>query len=120
MFQLPLQFLRWYAIVSFGVFLGVQSLKHFSWNSPKWVFNHLNDFLLIPLVGTFALHVVWFLKKDTRIRLNAFTIFSLVLLFSIVFEWYLPKQSFRYTADVYDVLAYTLGGFVFFLLQKMD
>lgn len=120
MLQMPLQILRWYALVSFGVFLGVQGLKHLSINSPKWVFNHLNDFLLIPLVATFALHVVWFLKKDPCIRLNAFTIFSLVLLFSVVFEWYLPNQSYRYTADSYDLLAYSLGGVVFFLLQKVD
>ncbi|TDU39761.1 hypothetical protein BXY82_1791 [Gelidibacter sediminis] len=116
--QLPLRLLRGYVGCSIVVFIAVQTLKHFGVASPKWVFSHLNDFIVLPLVATLGLHAVWFLKRDTTIRLSIVTILSLVLLFSIVFEYYLPQQSHRYTADILDVVAYSLGGVVFYLLQK--
>ncbi|MBJ7881750.1 hypothetical protein [Gelidibacter salicanalis] len=72
------------------------------------------------MVATLGLHTVWYLKKDTNIRLNVFTILSLVALFSVVFEFYLARQSHRYTGDGWDVLAYLLGGAVFFVLQKVN
>lgn len=118
--QLPLRLLHAYVLLSFGAFLTVQSLKFLSISGPNWIFHHLNDFLLIPMVATLGLHVVWLLKKDRTIRLNGFTILSLVVLFSVVFEYYLPQQDARYTADVWDVVCYSLGGLVFYMLQKME
>ncbi|MCG2418659.1 hypothetical protein K8089_06455 [Aequorivita sp. F47161] len=107
-----------YALLSLVVFFYVQSLKYFSGIQATWVFHHLNDFLTIPLVATVCLHGVWCVKKDKTIRLNIFTILSLVVLFSVAFEYYLPKQSHRYTADIWDVVCYFLGGVIFYILQK--
>ena len=118
--KLPLKALHWYVLLSLIAFLGVQSLKFFSVTSQNWIFHHLNDFLLIPMVATLSLHAVWFIKKDNSIRLNVFTVFSLVALFSFIFEYYLPKQSYRYTGDIWDVACYFLGGLVFFFLQKKE
>lgn len=70
------------------------------------------------MVATLCLHGVWLIKKDKTIRLDIFTILSLVALFSIYFEYYLPKQSYRYTGDIWDVVCYGLGGIIFYLLQK--
>ena len=109
-----------YVLLSFAVFLAVQSLKFFSITGPNWIFHHLNDFLAIPIVAILCLHGVWLIKKDRRIRLNGFTIFSLVALFSLVFEYYLPLQDDRYTGDVWDVVCYGLGGLIFYILQKLD
>lgn len=72
------------------------------------------------MVATLGLHTAWFSKKDKSIRIDLFTIISLVLLYSVVFEYYLPKQSYRYTGDVWDVVCYALGGIVFYILQKME
>lgn len=118
--QLPLKPLHFYALLSLVVFLGVQILKFFSVSHPLWVFHHLNDFLVIPLVATVCLHGVWLIKKDKTIRLDIVTIFSLVALFSFVFEYYLPQKSYRYTGDILDVVCYVLGGIVFFVLQKKE
>lgn len=120
MYTFPLKKVHTYVVFSILVFLGVQSLKLFSIDSPDWIFYHLNDFLLIPIVALLGLHAAWLINKDTRIRLSFFTIFSLVVLFSVVFEYYLPKQSHQYTADVCDVIAYFLGGVVFLILQKLE
>lgn len=119
MWSLPLKRAHFYVLLSVFVFLGVQGLKFFAIDGPDWVFYHLNDFLLIPMVALLGLHTVWLLNKDRSIRLNRFTIFSLVLMFALVFEYELPKQSYRYTSDFWDVIAYFLGGVVFYMLQKM-
>lgn len=116
----PLQILHVYVLLSFLIFLGVQFLKYFSIIAPNWVFNHLNDFLVIPLVATASLYGVWFVKKDRSIRLNIFTVLSIVALFSFYFEYYLPLQSHRYTGDIWDVVCYFLGGMAFYFLQKIE
>lgn len=118
--RLPLKILHLYVLLSLVVFLCVQSLKSFTIAGPNWTFHYLNDFLAIPIVATFCLNGVWFIKKDNNIRLNIFTILSLVALFSLVFEYYLPQQSYRYTGDICDVVCYFLGGVVFFFLQKIE
>ena len=115
---LPLKLLHGYVFLSLVVFLSVQSLKFFSITGPNWVFHHLNDFLVIPMVATLSLHGVWLVKKDYTIRLNLFAIFSLVALSSFYFEYYLPQQTYRYTGDYWDVLCYFLGGTVFYCFQK--
>ncbi|MGB3342987.1 MAG: hypothetical protein WBA61_03665 [Aequorivita sp.] len=118
--KLPLKILHGYVLLSLVVFLCVQCLKYFSVVGPNWVFNHLNDFLAIPIIATICLHGVWLIKKNNTIRLNIFTILSLVALYSIFFEYHLPKQSYRYTGDIWDIVCYFLGGTVFYFLQKMD
>ncbi|TXD81650.1 hypothetical protein ESY86_00025 [Subsaximicrobium wynnwilliamsii] len=118
MAKLPLKILHGYVLLSLLLFFTVQSLKFYAVVSPIWMLHHLNDFLVIPMVATLCLHGVWLIKKDTTIRLNLFTILSLVALFSLVFEYYLPQQSYRYTGDLWDVISYVLGGFMFYVFQK--
>lgn len=118
--RLPLKLLQGYGLLSLMVFLIVQCLKFFSVDRPDWVFHHLNDFLVIPMVALLSLHGVWLIKKDNTIRLDILTIFSLVVLFSFLFEYYLPLQSHRYTGDIWDVVCYSLGGLVFYFLQKIE
>lgn len=118
--DLPLKPLHLYVVLSFVVFLGVQTLKFLSISGPNWIFHYLNDFLLIPMVATLGLNVVWILKNDRALRLDGFTILSLVVLFSVLFEYYLPQEDERYTADVWDVVCYGMGGMVFYVLQKLD
>lgn len=118
--RFPLKLLHLYGFLSLLVFLGVQSLKLLSVSGPNWIFHYLNDFLVIPMVAIASLHGVWAIKKDNTIRLKRFTILSLVVLFSFVFEYYLPRQSYRYTADAWDVVCYFMGGLVFYFLQKIE
>jgi len=117
--KLPLKALHLYVLFSLVIFICVQIFKYYSVSGPKWIFHHLNDFLTIPIVAIVCLYGVWFIKKDNKFRLGIFTILSLVVLYSFVFEYYLPKQSYRYTGDIWDVVCYFLGGAVFYLLQKI-
>lgn len=117
--NVPLKALHYYVFLSWILFLAIEVLKFFSIDGPPWVFNHLNDFLAIPIIATICLHGVWLIKKYKTTRLNGFTIFSLVVLFSLVFEYVLPQRDQRYTGDIWDVLCYFLGGSVFYVLQKL-
>lgn len=119
MFRFPLKTLHIFVLLSLALFLVVQILKFHAFSKPDWIFHYLNDFITIPMVATICLHVIWAIKKDRTIRLNIFTIISLVALFSLYFEFYLPKQSTRYTGDLWDVVCYFLGGMLFYFLQNI-
>lgn len=116
--SLPLKTLHIYVGISLLVFAVVEVLKQAQLPAPAWVFNYVNDLLVIPIVGLACLHVIWLFKKNRKIRLDWISIFLLVLIFSFYFEIYLPPISKRYTADYWDVLCYSLGGFTLYFLQK--
>lgn len=118
--KLPLKKLHLYVFISLLIFIGYQLLLQFDVSMHRFLTSYLKDFLCIPIIATFGLHVVWFLKKDKSIRLNAFTLISLVLMYSIYFEYFLPKHSNFYVADWMDVICYSLGGLIFYILQKKD
>ena len=77
--------------------------------------NYLGDLLCMPVVLTCTL---WFQRHiTTRNPDYQFTIYHVlvaVALYSVLFEWILPNQSPKYTADLWDVVAYSLGGIIFY------
>src|SRR5690625_3969018 len=118
--NLSLKNLHLYVLSSLLIFIGYQLLLQFDVSMHRFLTSYLKDFLCISIIATAGLHVVWFLKKDKSIRLNAFTLISLVLMYSIYFEYFLPKHSNFYVADWMDVICYSLGGLIFYILQKKD
>lgn len=115
--RLTAHLLHVYVFISVVIFFLVQSLILLQIDLPRWVSSYVKDFLVIPIVATISLHGVWWVKKDKTLRLNGFSILSIVILYSIYFEYYLPKTSIRYTADIWDVVCYAIGGIIFYLLQ---
>jgi|SRR5690554_979618 len=86
---------------------------------PSLVNNYLNDLLSMILVlkiceicirKTFKVNIVDQLK---------YLIF-IWLYFSFLFEYVLPQIHERYTADIYDILAYFLGLIIFILIERND
>jgi len=79
--------------------------------------SYLDDLLVVPIVLPFTL-VLLRLVFYRKIRfLNIFMTISFVLLLSILFEVILPKENALYTADLWDVFCYTIGGIVFWRYQ---
>jgi len=78
---------------------------------------YLNDTLCLPVVLTLTL---WLQQKlfsrSYRHRLNAVQVIFAVLYFAVFFEGILPILSDRYTRDYWDVLAYAVGGVLFYFL----
>lgn len=85
---------------------------------PNFINFYVNDFLIIPIVLTICLFVLQKTKDDKNYKISTYLILYLCGLYALIFEYFLPKFHERYTADIYDVLMYFLGGLVFHLLQK--
>jgi|SRR5699024_272462 len=118
--KVPLIPLQLYTAFSLFIFANVQTLKIFQISAPNWVFSYVNDFLVIPIVCTIVLNFIWWIKPSKAIRLNGFTILSLVLFYSVYFEYYLPQKSEKYIADFWDIVCYSLGGMMVYIIQKLE
>jgi len=76
-----------------------------------FVHSYLDDFLVFPIVLTVGLsfyRIIW--KNYT---LTPWHIWPLLAVYVFVFEIWMPTTSSLYTADIFDVVAYVLGIFVF-------
>ncbi|ALU25123.1 hypothetical protein HMPREF9714_03165 [Myroides odoratimimus CCUG 12901] len=84
---------------------------------PSFINNYVNDILSIPLTMAVIL-VILRLWKGSTYQLSPLMITSVVLYYTFYFEYYLPQHTSRYTADLYDIGCYILGGILFYLLQQ--
>ncbi|WP_242404056.1 hypothetical protein [Formosa agariphila] len=104
------------------MFLAVASFIYlsslFDLHLPKWIRFYVNDALCMPLVLSFCLIGVRFIKADQNIYLPVLSIVLLTLFYAVIFEWWLPQSNPRYTADWIDVGLYVLGSFVFSIFQR--
>jgi len=76
-----------------------------------FVHSYLDDVLVFPIVLTVGLsfyRIIW--KNYT---LTPWHIWPLLAVYVFVFEIWMPTTSSLYTADIFDVVAYVLGIFVF-------
>jgi len=86
---------------------------------PVFINNYINDFLIIPIVLSICLFVLRLTRGDINFKIPLTLVLLLCIAYSIFFEVILPKTHYRYTADVFDVFLYFLGGLWFFVLQKL-
>jgi hypothetical protein len=87
-----------------------QSLEYFGVYLP-FIHSYLDDFLCFPIVlgtGLASYRIVF-----PNYRLTKWHIWPLFVVFVFVFEVYMPQISSLYIADVFDVLFYALGIFLF-------
>ncbi|CAM1364491.1 conserved membrane hypothetical protein [Tenacibaculum litopenaei] len=98
----------------------VYGFQHMGWWLPRWVAWYLNDFLIVPINLLLILIVMRYLKQQPGYLLSPLFITCICIGYAWFFEYYLPPISNRYTADIWDVCLYCVGGFVFFLLQKLS
>ena len=82
----------------FGIFLPV-------------LHSYLDDLLCFPIVLTLGLAVYRFFWPNYRLTL--WHMLPVLLVYSVYFEIYLPSVSANATADIKDVVMYTIGLTVF-------
>ncbi|RYF85663.1 MAG: hypothetical protein EOO03_12935 [Chitinophagaceae bacterium] len=100
------------SIVAYGLFR--LALWQFPAHVPALFVYYLPDVLCLPVILTLALlfqrHIVY---RSLSYRLSwgqvVFALLYVSLLFELVFPLFLP----RYTSDVLDVVAYSLGAFAY-------
>lgn len=86
---------------------------------PDWVRFYAADFLCMPIVLCICLWSVRKWKSDPNLRLSLFNVLSVAGFYSVYFEVYLPPRNQRYTADIWDVVMYLAGAFLFYLVQEL-
>lgn len=85
---------------------------------PPFFSHYFADLLCMPLLlSSVALFMRW-LRADVGLYLSGGMILVGTLYVSLVFECVLPLFFQRYTADVWDVVMYGVGGGLFGFFQK--
>ncbi|MCX6181363.1 MAG: hypothetical protein NT150_05515 [Bacteroidetes bacterium] len=85
-------------------------------STPQWFSSYFADLLCLPLLLLCTLVVM---KKIKKIEVLSWQMILFTLVYvSVVFEFILPLYSNRYTADKIDLIMYTAGSILFYVLQK--
>lgn len=83
-----------------------------------WFFSHyFADLLCMPLLLSLVVIGMRNIKKEPNLYLPWPMILVAVLYVGVVFEYWLPHYWPRYTADVFDLLMYGVGGLGFYFFQ---
>ena len=85
---------------------------------PMFFSHYFADLLCMPLLLCLAVLVMRWVRADTGLYLSSTMILVATLYVSLVFECVLPLFFQRYTADVWDVVMYGVGGGLFCVFQK--
>lgn len=102
----------------FFVALSIYICQQTTFLLPSWINHYVNDFLCIPLVLGSIVFILRKWKKDPLFSIPIPTIVLVVALYAFYFEYFLPQRNPRYTADVWDVFLYVLGGILFYYIEK--
>jgi len=100
----------------FTVYVFCYVLKYFSYQGI--VTSYVNDLLSLPIVLSILLLLLRNLHHDPKLMLSHSVVIFALLYEMIVFEVVLPYFFYRFTADVFDIIAYGMGALLFVILQK--
>ncbi|SEA76085.1 hypothetical protein [Psychroflexus halocasei] len=93
-------------------------LDHFGVEFPVFIRSYFMDLLCMPVICGITFFLLRFFKED--FYLTKWHVISLTIMYAIYFEMIMPPISERYTADVWDIVMYALGSFLFYQVQKID
>lgn len=85
---------------------------------PPFFSHYFADLLCMPLLLSSAGLFMRWLRAEEGLYLSWAMILVATLYVSLVFEYVLPLLFERYTADVWDVVMYGVGGGLFYVFQK--
>jgi hypothetical protein len=80
------------------------------------LFSYLDDLLCLPLTLYFILAVQRLYFRNQGIIIPISHILFAIAAFTVYFELVLPAFSKTYTADVLDVVAYSIGALAFHII----
>lgn len=105
-----------YLLLLFFIYLILFALKKSGVYIPL-VSDYLADLIALP----FSLGVANVLMKKLstkKFEIGILPMIVAVIYFSLVFEVWMPQVSPLYTADVWDVVCYLIGGIVFLIFNR--
>ena len=82
---------------------------------------YLLDLIAVPILAQLGLWCMRLIKGKSNELLSVWHVGFIVVSLSVVFEIYMPKHQTRYSADVWDIVMYFIGGlFFYFVMNKAD
>ena len=103
-------------ILIVGIFVGNQVRQHLGLYS-EFLDSYLDDLMCIPIVFYLLQCVQIFIFRDKYVA-SPLHIIGAVIVFTLMFEIILPNISSRYTADIYDVVFYSIGGLFYITIES--
>jgi hypothetical protein len=86
---------------------------------PTWASSYVADLLCMPIFLSLSTTILAKTQQNPHFRLSvAMLVFAtcyVSLLFELLLPYYFPQ---RFTSDIFDVLAYVLGVFVFVVFGR--
>ncbi len=84
-----------------------------------YIHSYLDDLIAVPIMmGGMLVFQQQITYRKPSYTFSKWHVVFMVLLLSLYFEWYAPGRKDNHYADVFDVLAYSIGGVVFFKWQN--
>lgn len=81
-----------------------------------WVHSYLDDILCSPIVLGFALFMQQqFTYRNPKYVLTKGMIVLFVAWYSLIFEVLLPLKASRFHSDFFDVIAYSIGAYLYYV-----
>jgi hypothetical protein len=108
---------KWVIIISATLYAFIKALK-FTVGIHSGIDGYATDLLCLPLVLGCSILLLRTVFRNRYLILSPAKIVLAFIAFSLIFELVLPAKSTVYVADIWDVVAYALGGLIFYFLQK--
>ena len=107
---------KWFialSIIWLIIFIATKNQIYFFWPIQFY----LIDLIAVPIIARLCL---WWMRlmHSPNYKLNIWQIILIIISLSIIFEGILPHYNPRYSADLLDILAYSIGGVFYY--QKMN
>ncbi|PJX20226.1 hypothetical protein CAP47_11900 [Psychroflexus sp. S27] len=93
-------------------------LNHLGVEFPAFIQFYFMDLLCMPVICGLVLFIIRFFVED--FYLTKWHVISLTIMYAIYFEVIMSPISERYTADVWDVVMYAIGSFLFYQVQRIE
>lgn len=106
-----------YFNLTFGVYILLKSWLLSGGNAPDVLRFYLADFLALPVILTWTVALISYIKKRA-VKLSFLQILFAVLYITFVMEYAAPKWSSYATSDPLDAVMYLLGGISFYVAQN--
>lgn len=79
--------------------------------------SYLDDVLIVPIAMGISMVIQrFFILKNQSFSYSKWSVVCVCVFFAIAFEVIIPKFSIHYHSDKFDLLAYALGGLIFYLV----
>lgn len=109
---------RYFLLIALSIVYTIHLYLKFSKAAVPAFFSHyFADLLCMPLLYSYVLLFMRWFRGEPNLQLSAAMTVVGVVYVGMVFEFVLPFFFNRYTADIWDVWMYAIGGTVFYYLQ---